>query len=107
MTTIVRVRQTPGGVDEFGDPIPSSETRTTLAEAFVAPRTTDELTNLGRTGVVIGLTLFTPFGTDIEPDDQVEVDGVLYEVDGQPGDWANPLTGWEAGTTVALTRVEG
>src|SRR5690606_30208796 len=105
---IVRVRRTPGGVDEYGDPIPSSVTRTPLPTAFVAPRLSDEITNRGRAGVVVGLTLYdTNYKLDLRHTDQVEVDGELYEVDGEPGRWRNPMTGREAGIQVALRRAQG
>lgn len=104
---IVRVRSTPGGVDAYGDPIPSSVTRTPLPTAFVAPRLSDEITNRGRAGVIVGLTLFAPYRTDLRHTDQVEVDGVLYEVEGEPGRWRNPMTGWEAGIQAALRRAQG
>lgn len=104
---IVRVRRTPGGVDEYGDPIEGTITRQVLDGAFTAPRESDEITNRGRAGVIVGLTLFAPYSTDLRHTDQVEVDGVLYEVDGEPGRWRNPLTGREAGIQVALRRAQG
>jgi hypothetical protein len=104
---IVRVRTTPGGVDAYGDPVAGTEDRTTLDGAFTAPRTSDELTDRGRAGVIVGLTLFAPYATDLVYTDQVEVDGVLYDIEGEPGKWRNPFTGWEAGLQAALSRVEG
>jgi hypothetical protein len=105
--SIVRVRQSPGGTDQYGDPIPSTETRTTLADAFTAPRTSDDIDARGRTGVIVGLTLFATYGTDITHSDFFEVDGELYRIEGEPGKWKNPLTGWEAGISVALERAQG
>lgn len=104
---VVRVRSTPGGTDAYGDPIEGTETRTTIADAFTAPRTSDDIDGRGRAGVIIGLTLFAPYGTDIEPDDDFEIDGTLYRIEGVAGEWMNPLTDWEAGTTVALERAAG
>lgn len=104
---IVRVRATPGGVDAYGDPIPGTEDRTDIPDAFTAPRESSELTDRGRVGVIVGLTLFAPYSFDLTYDDRVEVDGVLYEIEGEPGRWRNPFTGWTPGLTVALSRVEG
>lgn len=104
---IVRVRNTPGGVDQYGDPIPGTVTRTAIPDAFTAPRESDEIQNRGRAGVIVGLTLFAPYGTDLVYTDQVEVDGVLYDIEGEPGRWRHPQTHWEAGTQVALTRAQG
>lgn len=102
---IVRVR--PPGYDEFGDPIEGEPTRLTLAEAFTAPRTSSDIDERGRSGVVVGWTLFAPYGTDIVHTDIIEVDGVPYEVDGEAGQWKNPLTDWEAGCEVALKLAAG
>lgn len=104
---VVRVRSAPGGTDEYGDPVASTTSRTTLAEAFVAPRETSEIVNRGRAGVIVGLTLFAPYDTDLVYTDQIEVDGVLYDIEGEPGRWRNPHTDWEAGIQAALVRASG
>lgn len=102
---VVRVR--PPGYTDAGDPIEAAPTRVPLCEAFTAPRTSSDITDRGRAGVIVGLTLFGKYGTDLKHTDQVEVDGVLYDVDGEPGQWKNPLTGTKAGFEVALTRAAG
>lgn len=104
---IVRVRNSPGGQDVYGDPIAGTTLRTTIADAFTAPRESAEIDGRGRAGVIVGLTLFAPYGTDLRYDDQIEVDGVLYDIEGEPGHWRHPTTTWEAGTQVALTRAQG
>lgn len=105
--TIVRVRSAPGGVDQYGDPTAGASTEVVLPDAFLAPRTSEELTANGRAGVIVGWTLFAPYDTDLVFTDQVKVDGVLYQIEGEPGRWRNPFTGWEPGLQAALTRVEG
>ena len=107
MTTIVIRHATPGGVDQYGDPVSGSSADTEIAGAFVAPRESADVHDVGRVGVIVGLTLYLPYGTDIGHGDQVLVDDVLYEVDGEEGDWLQPMTGWQAGTTVALKRASG
>lgn len=104
---IVRVRGNPGGVDEYGDPVSGTEDRLTLIDAFTAPRESGEIQNRGRAGVIVGLTLFAPYDTDIRSTDQIEVDGTLYDVDGEAGRWRNPFSGTEAGLQVALVRASG
>jgi hypothetical protein len=104
---IQRVRGNPGGVDEYGDPVAGTVVKTTLAGAFVAPRETTEITNRGRAGVIVGLTLFAPYDTDLAFTDRIEVDGVSYDIEGEPGRWRNPFTEWEAGMQVALVRSSG
>lgn len=105
MALIVRVRK--GGYDENGDPVTGAPNRKTLSGAAVAPRTSSDVTDRGRSGVVVGLTLYGRYGEDLVHTDQVEVDGVLYDVDGEPGQWHNPLTGTDAGSETALVRAAG
>ena len=51
--------------------------------------------------------LFAPYDTDLTYTDQIEVDGVLYDIEGEPGRWRNPYSGWEAGLQAALVRASG
>lgn len=102
--TIVRLRG--ATVDEYGDPT-GTDTRSTLEGCFVAPATSSPADDRGRTGVVVGLTLFGPYSADLVRTDRVEVDGVTYRITGEVGPWKNPLSGWEAGFEVALERGDG
>lgn len=104
---IVQVRRSPGGHDAYGDPTDGTSARAILDDAFVAPRESTGTTERGREGVVVGLTLYAPHGTRIEPSDLFEVDGVTYSVEGDPGVWCHPATGWRAGVVAALTRAAG
>lgn len=105
--TISRVRQTPGGVDPYGDPIAGTEAAEEIPGAFVAPRTSNDIDGPGRAGMIIGLTLYLPYGYDLTHQDLVDVDGERYRVDGDPGHWLQPMTGWKAGAEVALVRAQG
>lgn len=97
----------PGGVDQFGDPDPGTPpTSHVLTGCATAPRTASETDNRGST-VFIGLSLYADHDADIGPADKVEVEGLLYEVVGEPGRWKNPFTSRKAGLEVALTRVTG
>lgn len=107
---IVRVRPNPAGFDRYGDTQAVSERRDEIEGAFVAPRSSaafGDIEDRGREGVTQGLTLFAPATTDIAHTDQVEVDGVLYDIDGDVARWVNPFTGWQPGVTVALVRAAG
>ena len=73
----------------------------------VSPRFNPEDTALGRQGVIVGLTVYAPPGTDVLPTDRVVVRGVEYEVDGQPGEWTNPYDSLSRGVEFALKRVDG
>lgn len=101
------LRGAPGGRDEYDDPIESAVERRDVQSLGVAPRTSDESRANGRNGVVVGLLLYLPPGTDITYTDRVEISGVVYEVEGIPGSWSNPLTGTAFGLQVALNRAQG
>lgn len=105
--TITRLRVTEAEADDYGDAQTVTESRLELDDAFVAPRMSEGLDAASRSGVVIGLDLYLPFGSDVVYSDRVEVDGVVYEVEGEPGSWRQPWTRWEAGMVVALKRGEG
>lgn len=104
---ITILRPIPGEPDAYGEPTEAGVDRYSCPSAFTAPRMSSDLDEPGRAGVVVGLTLYVPYGFDVLAGDRVDVDGVIYECDGDPADWCSPLSGWEAGTTIALRRVDG
>lgn len=75
--------------------------------AGIAPRAGSEGAGPDRSTVIVGLTAYLPAGTMIGPRDEVTVRGERYVVDGEPGVWRSPLTGWQPGVEVALSRAEG
>lgn len=98
------------GVDDNGDPIADSREQHDVENCAVAPRfSDDEQTERGRAGVIVGQTIYAPYGADILRTDQIVIPGLegVYEVDGEPGPWRSPWTGWEAGLQVAVRRAEG
>lgn len=115
--TIYRVRPTTDGVDAYGTPIEGASFVDVIESdgkfPFVAPRLSNDLTDGGRSGVVVGLTLFSPPGTDLTSSDRVliEDDGAndgTYRIDGQPGEWSFHMgDGSPAGQSTALVRVDG
>lgn len=104
---VYRLRKDPGGNDRYGDPTSSTTSRTLISAAGVAPRSSSDNDDRGQTGVIVGLSLYLPYGTDIVFTDQIEVDGEPYDIEGEPGSWKSPLSGWEAGVEVALKRAVG
>ena len=106
--TVTIVRAVPGGDDPYGDPIPGTTTRIDIPRCGLAPRMSTESTARGRQGVIVGQTVYLP---DSSPAvfyvDQLEVAGVLYDIEGEPGEWSNPLTGWTPGSEVAIRRAVG
>lgn len=94
--------------DEWtGDPV-GEPTPHTIDDCAVAPRTGGETNNLG-TAVIVGLSLFAPYASDIVSTDRIYLPGdpQAWEVDGEPGNWRSPFTDWRPGCQVALTRQRG
>ncbi len=105
--SITILRSTPGGRDMPGDPIASTVDRIDVPGCAIAPRTSTEPSGRGRQGVIVGLTIYAPAGTDIRATDSIEIAEQTYTVDGEPGEWTNPFNGATPGLEVAVTRAEG
>jgi hypothetical protein len=65
------------------------------------------VTEFGRQGVIIGMTVYFPARTDVRATDRLEVRGEEHTIDGDPGRWINPFDGVDRGVEVATRRVEG
>jgi hypothetical protein len=106
MVTIVRA--VPGGTDPYGDPIPGTTERIDIPRCGLAPRMSMESSARGRQGVIVGQTVYLPEGSPaVLYIDQLEVAGVLYDIEGDPGLWVSPFTGWAPGIEVAVKRAVG
>lgn len=95
------------GRDKYGDPIAGLPQRIEVPGCAVAPRGSDEPTERGRAGVITGLTVYAPPGTDIRHTDQVERRGVLYDIEGDAGEWDSPYSADAKGVEFALRRATG
>lgn len=86
---------------------PPAVTTHTIDGCAIAPRYSSEALD-GRDTVVVGRDLFAPTGADIIATDVIEdPGGQRWQVDGEPGPWTNPFTGWTPGVQVALKAVAG
>lgn len=95
------------GSDNNGDPIPDTRTGGAIAGCGIAPRYSTEPTERGRQGVIVGLTVYAPAGSDILSTDSLTVRGGTYVVDGEPAQWRSPFTGWAPGIEVAVRKAVG
>lgn len=104
--TITIVRPGAPTQDEYGNDVPGPSVETEVAGCAVWPRTSSEDVQ-ARLQVLEGLNVLAPYGTVVGPHDRVRVRGLLYDVDGDPGEWRSPLTGFRGGVQIELTRVTG
>lgn len=74
--------------------------------AFNPGRSTEPVQD-ARTAVITEPEVYAPFGSDVRAGDRLVVRGVTFDVQGNPGDWRSPFTGWEAGMAIPLKRTEG
>ena len=105
--TITVVRPT-WVLDDYGDLQPTGPpTRTDITDCAVAPRSSSDITEPARQGVLIGLTVYAPIGADIQPTDRIEFDGDLFDIDGDIGKWRSPFSTIVDGIEFALRRAIG
>ena len=101
---VVVVRLVDAGEDDYGDPLPSTETRTPVDGVAVAPLKDSEDVNVDGARILDAFTLYLPAGTDLMATDLVEVRGKAYKVDGVPAVWSNPFDGAARGGVEAIVR---
>ena len=106
--TVVRLR--PGtSSDKYGDTVAGADVEKQIRGVAVAPRYSREYAD-NRSAVIVGLTLYFPAGTkaaDVLASDRFRVRGLVYEVEGEPGEWVNPYTNVSRGIEAAVKRTTG
>lgn len=94
--------------DRYGNEVSSWSAGQTYERCVISRRTSDDLTDAGRQGVVVGLAVFFPYpDAAISAHDRLELRGDLWEIVGEPYLYHHAMTGWEPGVSVAVRRVEG
>jgi hypothetical protein len=92
--------------DDYGNES-TDETEVSWGPCALAPRSSDERVDPHSPAVVTALTAYGP-AADLDADDTVRIDAGFYagiwQVEGIPGDWKSPFTGWHPGLEVALKR---
>lgn len=105
-TTVTVTRRTASSTDVYGNPTYTTTTHT-VDNCGVAPRQEGDATDAGRQGVIVGVTLYAPFGANIQADDLITIAGEQFRIEGDPGSWSSPYTGVGRVVQVALIRTEG
>lgn len=105
--TVTILRPGTPTTDRYGNPVAGADVRIDVEGCAVAPRQAGDATEQGRQGVIVGMTVYFPSGTDVRATDRLEVRGETHVVEGDPGRWVSPFTSVERGVEVATRRVEG
>ncbi|RAL31155.1 hypothetical protein [Rhodococcus sp. AQ5-07] len=77
---VIRIRKTPGGLDDNNDPAPSSTTRVPLKAKAVAPGASTRNASVARNGETIQFTVYLSPAPDLTDDDKLEIRGLEYAV---------------------------
>ncbi len=102
-TRTVRVIRKPK-VDRLATPAAGAPPEHDIEGCAVLPRTSFEE---GKGWVIVeGRMVIAPYGADILGTDQVRLEGVVWEVDGEPGDYEN-RRGKGKACIFYLTRLTG
>lgn len=106
-TTITRLRWA-YTTNALGDRVRTgAPAETTIRGCAVAPRTSADVTEPARQGIVVGLTVYAPATVELDAvTDQIRVDGAVYDIEGEVGRWRSPWTRLR-GLQVSLRRVVG
>ena len=99
---MLTIRSVTTTIDPLGDST-TTTVETPWGPCAIAPRTASENADPTRPAVIIGKTVYGPTVT-LDADDQILIDGIAYEVDGEAGDWRSPFTGWAPGMEVPVKR---
>lgn len=94
----------PDVVNEFGDEIPTETPATTVCE--LQQRQRSETSDPGQVSKTEWL-LILPAGTTIATGDTVTIDGLAYEVSGEPWPARNPRTQAASHVEATVCRTEG
>lgn len=104
--TVLISARTQTGTDRYGKPVYGWAPSVSVNGCAVAPRGSAEGPQVGRQQVITGVSVYLPGQPQVGPYDRLTIRGVVYEVEGEPGDWRSPYSG-RRGTEVAASRVEG
>ena len=103
---MVTIKATNAAVDDLGDSDGAAPSSSLWGPCAIAPRTSAERVDSRSPAVITGLTVYGPRVT-LKASDRLVINGDTYEIDGVPGDWSSPFTGWQPGIEVAVVRASG
>lgn len=100
-----------GATDPFGNPVETWADPVEKLVYAVAPasagRVGSETANAGRDAVFTNMYIYLPDAGFAGPHDRYIIDGVLWEQDGEIGDYSKSPFDWFPGSVLTVRRVEG
>lgn len=96
-----------GAEDAHGNPTTEWGPDIRRDHCAIEPRVHEVETELGRSAVVYGFTVYDTFDSPVTDRDEMTVRGVRYMVDGEIARWVNPYTGKPKGAVITVKRVDG
>jgi hypothetical protein len=99
---MVTLRSVTTTTDDNGDAT-TATVESQWGPCAVAPRYAAEQADPRSTPVIVGKVVYGP-SVAIDSDDQLVIDGEAWQVDGLPGEWVSPFTGWAPGIEVPVKR---
>lgn len=99
----VTVRSVTSSDDGLGNTV-DTVVESAWGPCAVAPRYATESTDPRVPPVVVGVTIYGP-SRPLDGNDRLVINGLEYQVDGLPGVWSSPFTGWAPGMEVPAKRV--
>jgi hypothetical protein len=103
---VVVLRRVADGEDRYHN-VKYRTVEAPVASAAVRVVGADEAGEGGGSSLTLTLEVILPPGTEITANDRLRVRGLVYEVDGEPQDQRDPLTGGQPGVRVIARRVTG
>lgn len=103
--TVTLVQRTVSGKDEYGNDT-YSEVQTDIPNCVFVPSSSTEIIQF-TDQVATSVTVFVPYGTDVDYLDAVIVGGIRYEVQGEPSVWMSPFSGHTSPIQINANRVLG
>jgi hypothetical protein len=89
--TIILVRRELSGQDEYSNDV-YTDTEHSLDYCVVQPSSSSEVTQWTEQ-VSTDITVFVPYGTVVTALDALLIDGIKYEIQGDPQSWRSPFSG--------------
>lgn len=102
---IIIIRRTQSGVDQYGEPIFSTE-EILIRDGLFAFNGSDSPVEVNRNPKDVRLTLYLPHGTEIRDGDIFDIRETHWVQDGTAEDWAT-IDGFEAGVVVSVRKRNG